>query len=76
MSTQIENMEHKDEPDSDITITKVTSLEELPCEEVAEISQNVVTGKALVSYLALCHVGDLGSFLQIVIVHRLVSLFS
>ncbi|MCD9637978.1 hypothetical protein HAX54_021583 [Datura stramonium] len=47
-----ENMEHKDdniqivhtvERDGDITMTKLTSSEELPCEEVAEISQNVVT---------------------------------
>ncbi|KAK4343443.1 hypothetical protein RND71_036537 [Anisodus tanguticus] len=46
-----ENMEHKDdniqivhtvEQDSDITITKVTSTEELPCEEVKEILENVV----------------------------------
>ncbi|CAN4094377.1 unnamed protein product [Withania somnifera] len=39
----VENMEHKDEQDSDITIIKVTPPEELPCEEVDEISQNVVT---------------------------------
>ncbi|XP_055801952.1 uncharacterized protein LOC129871105 isoform X2 [Solanum dulcamara] len=39
----VENMEHNDERDSDIAIKKVTSSEELPCEKVAEISQNVVS---------------------------------
>ncbi|KAJ8527946.1 hypothetical protein K7X08_015397 [Anisodus acutangulus] len=47
----VENMEHKDdniqivhtvERDSDITITEVTSSEELLCEEVTEIIENVV----------------------------------
>lgn len=51
---QVENMEHNDERDSGITITKVTSSKELPCEEVTEISQNVVTGKALVSLFLHC----------------------
>lgn len=39
----VENMEPKDERDSDKAIIKVTPSEELPCEEVTEISQNVVT---------------------------------
>ncbi|KAL3322887.1 hypothetical protein AABB24_040135 [Solanum stoloniferum] len=39
----VENMEHNYERDSDITITNLTSSEEPPCEEVAEISQSVVT---------------------------------
>ncbi|CAN4096350.1 unnamed protein product [Withania somnifera] len=47
-----ENMEHNDddiqivhtvEPYSDVNLTKVTSSEEFPCEEVADISQNVIT---------------------------------
>lgn len=55
---QVEIMEHKDDNnqivhavdrDSNITITKITSSEELPCEEVTEIFENVVIGKALVS---------------------------
>jgi len=52
---QVENMEHNYERDSDITKSNLTSSEEPPCEEVAEISQSVVTGKTLVSLcLALC----------------------
>ncbi|XP_009757845.1 uncharacterized protein LOC107794997 [Nicotiana tabacum] len=47
----VEIMEHKDgniqivqavDRDSNITITKITSSEELPCEEVTEIFENVV----------------------------------
>lgn len=63
---QVEIMEHKDgniqivqavDRDSNITITKITSSEELPCEEVTEIFENVVIGKALVSIcLTWCHV--------------------
>lgn len=39
----VENMEHNCEQDSDITVTNLTSSEEPPCEEVAEISKSVVT---------------------------------
>ncbi|TMW96523.1 hypothetical protein EJD97_007217 [Solanum chilense] len=39
----VENMEQNYERDSDITITNLTSSEEPPCEEVAEISKSVVT---------------------------------
>ncbi|KAH0706850.1 hypothetical protein KY289_011926 [Solanum tuberosum] len=39
----VENMQHNYEQDSDITITNLTSSGEPPCEEVAEISQSVVT---------------------------------
>lgn len=51
---QVENMEHNCEQDSDITVTNLTSSEEPPCEEVAEISKSVVTGKHLFHYVWHC----------------------
>lgn len=78
-------MEHKDESiemvqavdkDSDVAITEVTSPEELQLGKVADIFENLVTGKARTSLFCQFHaivLVTLETNFQLFIIHRLVK---
>lgn len=66
---QVDNTEHKDEnveaeKDTDIAITKVTSSEELQLEEMADIFENLVIGKTLISLFCQFH-----AIVQVILEH-------